>query len=177
MNRPLSDVEVISLCNGLKLGSRIGTNRFSFFTYDDLATQTYPRPNCGYIILFRENPNFGHFCCLINHNGILEFFDSYGLKPDRELDWNSARINRQLCQDKPYLSRIMRSFPGKLEYNEHHLHGDGEHDQTCGRWCGMRCLLSGMSLLQFVKVIHYLSKGIHVTPSELITILSNNVLY
>ena len=59
------------------------------------------------IILYEERPNRGHWTALLKYNGLYEHFDSYGVKPDGQLKWISAKRNRQLNQDEPYLTQLL----------------------------------------------------------------------
>jgi hypothetical protein len=39
------------------------------------------------IIIYDGKPNGGHWTALSKYNGLYEFFDPYGVKPDNELKW------------------------------------------------------------------------------------------
>ena len=43
------------------------------------------------IILYEDSPNAGHWTALLKYNNIFEFFDPYGLIPDKELAWVSLK--------------------------------------------------------------------------------------
>ena len=43
------------------------------------------------IILYEDSPNRGHWSALLKYNGLYEHFDSYGVKPDNQLKWISAK--------------------------------------------------------------------------------------
>ena len=59
------------------------------------------------IILYEGSPYRGHWTALLKYNGLYEHFDSYGVKPDTELKWISAKRNRMLNQDEPYLTQLL----------------------------------------------------------------------
>ncbi len=44
----------------------------------------------------------------MKYNNLYEHFDSYGIKPDSELKWIGAKISRQLNQDEPYLTQLLK---------------------------------------------------------------------
>ena len=61
------------------------------------------------IILYEDRPNRRHWTVLSRHNGLSEHFDSYGVKPDSELKWIGEKRNRQLNQDEPYLTQLLKN--------------------------------------------------------------------
>ena len=70
-----------------------------------------------YIILYEDKQNRGHWTALLKYNGLYEHFDSYGVKPDGQLKWISAKRNRQLNQDEPYLTQLLEKEEEKYIYN------------------------------------------------------------
>ena len=42
-----------------------------------------------FILLYELQPQSGHWTCVLKYDGILEFFDAYGIAPDKELAWIS----------------------------------------------------------------------------------------
>lgn len=173
---PLSVDNVLDIAYG---GNPFNKQMFiTFYTYNELKDKQPPEKNKAYIILYRKNVNFGHFVCLINHdNKILEFFDAYSLLPDRELFWNDDETNKILDQDKPYLSKIMSQFKGKLEYNEIPLMNlNNKIDMSCGYWVGLRLLLKFMHIKDFQSTIINLSNRMKVMPSKLAVLLGTAIL-
>ena len=65
----------------------------------------------------RTHPTWGHWTALLKHNGLYEHFDSYGVKPDTELKWISAKRNRMLNQDEPYLTQLPEKEEETYIYN------------------------------------------------------------
>ncbi len=55
-----------------------------------------------------DKPDRGHWAALFKYNGLYEHFDSYGLMPDSELKCIGEKKNRQLNQDEPYLTRLLK---------------------------------------------------------------------
>ena len=68
-------------------------------------------------LLLENSPNKGHWLGLSKYKDIAEVFDSYGGKPDSWLSWNSKGTNQELGQGEKELSRLLKSFPGKVVYN------------------------------------------------------------
>ena len=89
-----------------------------------------PRPVDYAIILYEESYNRGHWVGLLKYNGLSEHFDSYGVKPDKELQWISMNKGLMLKQAIPYSSNFLddeRYIYNNIRYQE----TDSEVN-TCG---------------------------------------------
>ena len=73
--------------------------------YDIDQLLTNDRDYC--IILYEDAPSRGHWAALLKCYGLYEHFDSYGVKPDAELKWISAKRNKMLNQDEPYFTQLL----------------------------------------------------------------------
>ena len=82
INRPLSDEDTRDIlgpdCTILKY-SGLGE-------YSDLG-DLLPKLKDYAITLFEEDGNIGHWAGLLGYDNLYEFFDPYGLMPDKELAW------------------------------------------------------------------------------------------
>ena len=45
---------------------------------------------------------------LSKYDGKFEHFDSYGLKPDKELEWVNVKMRMKLLEKEPYLSNLLK---------------------------------------------------------------------
>jgi hypothetical protein len=88
-------------------------------------------------MLIESSENKGQWVALTRYNDTLEFFDSYGGKPDSQLKWNSSTKNEALGQDKKYLTNLLASHDGHVVYNPIKYQGNGDVN-TCGRHCTFR---------------------------------------
>jgi hypothetical protein len=82
------------------------------------------------IVLYEEKENSGHWVGLLKYNNLFEFFDSYGLIPDKELSWVGLKTRRTLNEATPYLS-----IPLKKEhyvYNHVKYQDLDNYVNTCG---------------------------------------------
>jgi hypothetical protein len=124
------------------------------------------------IILTESEKNSGHWCCITKQNGIYTWFDSYGEKPDGELKYISAIMNKMLGQDKKNLSRILKTIkqPNQIFYNETKYQKLKDGINTCGRWCICFLLLShiGYDLKEFKNFIDLNCKKYNMPPDILI---------
>ena len=97
------------------------------------------------ILLFETKKNFGHWTAIFyqdeNRNSI-EFFDSYGFKPDQEL--NYAKYD-----NTPYLSQLLDKSNLPLVFNKKRLQTFAEDINTCGRWTSLRIVFRNIPLKQF----------------------------
>lgn len=114
----------------------------------------------GKVILLYISPhddNFGHFTALIktfygkDREECIEWIDSYGYKPDEELEFSSN--DPKHGQDFKFLSLLMLSSPYLLTYNDHKFQKQGEGINTCGWWASCRILNKDKTLKEFKKFI------------------------
>ncbi len=98
-HHPLSDEEVLKIS---------GPNT-KFYTYDQLKNVGLPGVNQAYLILYRHSDMDGHWVYLLHRfDGVLEYGDSYGDKPDRPLMFTKNK-NAELGQ-------LCESFGGKMTF-------------------------------------------------------------
>jgi len=62
------------------------------------------------IILVEDSPNNGHWICVLKYNNTVEYFDSYGNYPDKNLNWISLEERKKLGQGKPTLIVMKELF-------------------------------------------------------------------
>ena len=130
------------------------------------------------IILTESQRNSGHWCVILKytdpHTGkkYIEWFDSYSGKPDSELAFIPAPINRMLGQDKHYLSKILKTVkePYNILYNATKYQKLKDGINTCGRWCILRLMMHhiGYSLADFKKFIKESSKMQNNKPYDIL---------
>ena len=71
------------------------------------------------MILYEDSPYRGHWVALLKYNGMFEHVDSYGIKPDKELQWTNMKM--MLKQAIPYLSNFLddeRYIYNRIIYQE-----------------------------------------------------------
>lgn len=106
-------------------------------TYPDLAKETldtlFPQDGTVVILFLTEAPNVGHWTSLTKKGGLLEYFDSYGIKPDGELAWLDDEKAVELGQTRPLIWDLLKRNPGeeRVQYNSRKLQKGGV--STCGR--------------------------------------------
>lgn len=121
------------------------------------------------IILYEESPGYGHWAMVhesVDEDGneCYEFFDSYGMKPDRA----------QKIMGKKYFPKIVRwllDSEKEITYNSDKLQGSGENIMTCGRHCIVRNMFASYPAEQYSKALLKLSKKLGVTPDYIVSVI------
>jgi hypothetical protein len=178
MDYALSVDDVLKIANSLNPSN---SDNVKFYTYNELKNVSYPKKGGAYIILFREEPNFGHFTGLLHRNDdTCEFYDPYGILVEREKEWYTKKKNNELDQAQPYLSMIMKNFlkdGGKLEYNAEKMQDeDNAKDQSCGRHVGLRIGMGNLKLDEYNKMIKNLAKQEKENPTDIVVDITNELL-
>ena len=111
------------------------------------------------ILFLTTSKTDGHWIC-IHVSPVqphtLEFFDSYGLKPDGPRKWLSADELFQLKETRPLLTNLLKDAQERgwnLEYNDHKLQGAGHNVDTCGRHCAVRLKYAHLPIDSYVALI------------------------
>lgn len=123
------------------------------YNYDSLEHLLHM--NNGYvIIMYMQSDVYGHYCCLNKiSDREVEFFDSYGLYPDKQLKFSNYNVNRKMKQNHTYLSYLMFKSPYKLSYNHHKFQKKAPPVQTCGWHCIHRVKHKNLSLKQYKQLM------------------------
>ena len=84
----------------------------------------------------------GHWTILLRNRNMkhIHFFDSYGMKIDKELNYVSKNIKKMIGADNKYLSKLLRKGNYTVTFNNCKYQKDGVNIQTCGRHCILRAL-------------------------------------
>ena len=93
----------------------------------------------------------------MKNSGLLEWFDSYGLGVDKELNFISNFMRRVLGQSEKQLTKLIDSSPYNCVYNHVQLQTHKSFDNTCGRWVCSRILhfKKGLNLKQYIDYLNY----------------------
>ena len=89
--------------------------------------------------MYMQTENYGHYCCLNKiSDKKIEFFNLYGLYPDKQFKFTDYNINKKIKQNHTYLSWLMYKSPYKLSFNHHKFQTKTPPVQTCGFHCANR---------------------------------------
>lgn len=184
MDKKIKELEQISLStqdiNNLLNG------KVNIITYGDLAAVNNinqildPYDACVIIYLTREH--YGHWVCLIKlpkkSGGVkqeLEFFDSYGQKPDSQLDWNiDEYIRVKNNQDYPHLTWLLYNSKYDITYNQYKFQKKEKDVRTCGRHVTVRILCKNFSLNQYKKLM--LNTDKEHDPDWIVTFITSVIM-
>ena len=117
-------------------------------TYNQLAKvkdieKLLPHHKSYFILLYPvKSDTDGHWVCMSRYDKTLEYFDSYGLKPDEPLSWGKFKnIPR-------YLSLLLGKTKLRIDYNTIDFQNKRDYTiSTCGAFCVFRILtLTEMNL-------------------------------
>jgi len=144
INKPLNGQELMKILNK-KSNIMFYSELKDFNNIDDILINN----SC---ILFEESTigPIGHWVCVIKRsNNIIEFFDSFGAKPDSYLKYLPKNFRNKKGMSKPHLTCLLYDSPYRIEYSEYKL--QNINASTCGRWCVSRINNKNLSIDQFAK--------------------------
>ena len=96
-----------------------------------------PKHKSYFILLYPvQSETSGHWVCITRFDKTIEYFDSYGLKPDFPLSWSKFRDTEK------YLSKLLNKTKLPIVYNT--ISFQSKQDlmmATCGSYCVFRILM------------------------------------
>jgi hypothetical protein len=145
----------------------------------------------GAMILFYEtSPNFGHWtCCLLkedNDGKYIEHFDSYGVKPDDELNFIPIQFRKINYEYHPQYTALLLKSGLPVTYSQYKLQAkkvitkvgsssllgqtcpslrDKEitsEVNTCGRWVAWRIFFKDNDISDFADTFESISKELNL---------------
>ena len=131
---PLGDDEIRKYLPDAKIVKYSEMNKYN--SIDEILPNE--RDYC--IFLYEESKNNGHWCCILKHNDVFEYFDSYGGEPDEPLAWTSCGKRRELNELYPHLSTLLSQTPNEVVYNPIKYQAESPLVNTCGRHSILRIL-------------------------------------
>jgi hypothetical protein len=149
--------------------------------YSELANynsiqQLLPRNKSWKIILIENKFNSGHWTLLLRDKDTIEWYNSYGSFPSKELDFIHHLQNSFLNQDVKHLNILLtQALPKfKIIYNKRQLQKLEQGVNTCGKWVIFRIMMLekyNLNLSQFLNLIDKLTKQYKLTSNELVTLI------
>ena len=168
--KPLSNVDIINKLNG----------KTNIVMYPDLARVRKVEDilvNDSVVILYETRPNVGHWVCILKREDTIEFFDSYGIFPDKEKKYINKEYLKESGQENNNLIRLLLEAGKRyrIEYNNYRLQVKSGDVATCGRHVISRILLKNLSIEQFNKFMRGF-KQYGLTPDDVATIISEYII-
>ena len=133
---------------------RIADGKCVVISYEDLhnleTLDSVLLPYDAVVILYQTSDSFGHWVTLLRRGNTLEFYDSYGLRPDEELNMDNE-FHKRIHNGEvvPHLSHLIRQDGYRVIYNSKRLQKNLEDENTCGRYAALRVRLRNFSVSKF----------------------------
>jgi hypothetical protein len=115
----------------------------NIITYEDLSKANsiediLPKKKDAVILLFEREPNIGHWVALLREDKTIIYFDPYGYRPDKFLQYTPQNLRKLLSQDTPHLTVLLNKAVddgAKVIFNEFSFQNRSKNGlATCGRW-------------------------------------------
>lgn len=132
-------------------------------TYPDFANlssidECFDKLGRCIFLFLTESKSSGHWLCMIKRGNTIEYWDSYGEKPEAQRNWLSQEELEALGEGEPYLFNLLKQSGYKVYYNTHKYQKVSPVDNECGRWCCMRLVCKDLSNDKFLELINKLMK-------------------
>lgn len=152
INKSLSSTEILKLMN----------NKCNLVQYSDLHSiptiDVLLGPHNKCVLLYQTSHNYGHWCCVWEHNDTIFFYDSYGSKPDTQLNFVPPDLKDELNSNHNYLIKLMYESGKKVEFNQYQFQKREPDVATCGRWCVNRLRFPEISIDEYHDIFKDASK-------------------
>jgi hypothetical protein len=108
---------------------------------------------CVFLFLTTSESS-GHWLTMFKRgDNTIEYFDSYGEKPEAQREWLTEEMLEDLGQSEPYLMNLLKASGYKVYYNTVRYQKVKDDYNSCGRWCVARLICKDMSNLQFYNTV------------------------
>lgn len=119
-----------------ELCSMVGCSDADIIPYSKLSSfksiqELLPQDKSFKILLLEEAPQRGHWVVLYRQEDLIVYFNSYGERPDRDMNCIPRCVRKMLGEDQPLIQRLCEGLT--IWYNDRKL--QGRNSQTCGRYC------------------------------------------
>jgi hypothetical protein len=147
-----------------------GVKKEDIIKYADLKnypkiTDLLPTEKDFKIILIEDKFNSGHWVCIMRNGKNIEYFNSYGAKPDYEWKFINRMIRTCLGEDTNEMTRLLQQAEEDgfhTSYNKYRFQKLANSVQTCGRWVIFRIetFKMGFNNEQFKELVDKLKKNV-----------------
>jgi len=158
-------------------GEDIGTHiiKYSELSNYETIEDLLPHDKAFKIILFENDMNTGHWILLMRYGRTIEFFNSYGLRPNADFAFVSKIKNFFLGQSPDLLKTLLDDAKQRgydVVYNKRKFQVMKKGINTCGRWIILRIILMtslNQDLQGFIHFIDHLTEKYEYTPDILVS--------
>ena len=168
MDKPISNFDILRKLSG--------NTRILF--YDDLNNipNIIPLMDKGsLVILYKSKPDFGHWTALVHTPEGIEYFDSYGDKPEHAKKNADRKFLIESNQYQNQLAKLLydASLTTPIHFNNHRLQKSSKNIATCGKHVVIRILNRNLTIDQYNKWLRELAKRNKLTTDEIVNLLYN----
>ena len=133
LEKPISDAEIKQ-----QLGDDAKIILYSELKEYVSIQELLPNKRLDYVIILVEisGKNTGHWFCVVRNNNNIMVFDSYGVRPDKNLRWIDTYMRKKLNQNEPFLSYLLNKAKDdgfKVSFNGFEYQQLKSGVSTCGR--------------------------------------------
>jgi hypothetical protein len=127
-------------------------------TYPQFATMSHideafdALGRCIFLFL-TTGPTTGHWLTMFKRKEGIEYFDSYGERPEAQRKWVEPDMLEELGQGEPYLMNLLRSSGYRVYSSTVAYQSDRSDVATCGRWAVARLICKDFSNKQFYDLV------------------------
>ena len=163
ISKSLSSTEILKLLD----------NKCNLVLYSDVhkipTIDVLLGPHRKCVLLYQTSHNYGHWCCVWEHNNTIFFFDSYGSMPDSQLKFVPPDLKKELNSNHNYLIRLLYNSGKKVEFNQYQFQKREPDVSTCGRHCIARLRFPEISIDDYHDIFKDANK--YIENDELICLL------
>jgi hypothetical protein len=114
---------------------------------------------------------------MIKRGKDIEYFDSYGDKPEAQREWLDEIQLEQLGEGEPYLYNLLKESGYRVYSNTVKYQTDRNNTNTCGRWAVARLITKDMDNKQFHNLVKQQMKERGLTnPDDWVAIFTYELL-
>jgi hypothetical protein len=136
-----------------------------FFDFEHIDEAFDREGRCVFLFLTQDE-HTGHWLCMFKRPEGIEYFDSYGDKPDAQRSWLSEEKLEELGEGEPRLTELLRASGQRVYYSTCQYQVERSDVSSCGRWCATRLLCKDMSNLQFFNFVKEQMKELGLTKRD-----------
>jgi hypothetical protein len=174
--KPMSDSDITYYFPDAKIKNTSELAKYN--TIEEL----FPNNKLDYLfLLYRQTPYFGHWCLLVRRGKRISYFDPYGIKYDKALNWVPLR-KRITLGEMPYVTKLLNEAHSRgytIDWNPFDFQSKKiKGMSTCGRHCCFRLktiIDYDMDIGDYMKLMKYLKKKSGQTYDEIVADLINIV--
>lgn len=172
--KPLDSNQIMKLVNG-----KANLLDYEDFTKFDNINSAMGEHN-ALILLYLTGKDYGHWTCVFRTSpNTVEFFDSYGYKPDSEFKFIPEHWKEYYNQIYPHMLELLSETEDNIIYNNHKLQSTEKTPigipATCGYWVATRLNFRDIPINEFAQIFNTLKHN-KISPDYMVVALNKNKL-